>query len=176
MSVEFVILCEDLQTEVFIRNFLINRGVKKRKFTPRICPSGQQAGEQWVRRNFPKELQATRSRSDVSLIVCIDADNRAIDDRKNQLDQACTQAGIEPRKPEEAVLVIVPKRNIETWFAYLRGEDVDEETSYPKYARESECKPQASALHELCHRKQHLPDSAPNSLKEACRKYYKRKV
>lgn len=173
MSVEYVILCEDLQTEVFIRNFLIKRGVNKRAFTPLVCPSGKQSGEQWVRERFPNELKAIRVKNGVYLIACIDADTSSIEDRKNQLNRACTEAGVPIRSAEDRAMIAVPKRNIETWFEYLRGNTVDEESDSPyrKYKSESECKPDAATLHDMCFRKQKLREPAPASLVDACEEY-----
>lgn len=53
--VQIVILCEDRQQEVFARHFLKKRGFTGR-VDPKICPSGSQSGEQYVRTEYPKEL------------------------------------------------------------------------------------------------------------------------
>jgi len=38
-------------------------------------------------------------------------------------------------------MFVVPKRNIETWFAYLRGERPNEKDVYPKYGSEKKGAP-----------------------------------
>ncbi len=49
------------------------------------------------------------------------------------------------------------------------GKQVDENRAYPKFARESECKPVVGKLAEDCKTGKNLPDDAPASLKAACR-------
>jgi hypothetical protein len=39
-------------------------------------------------------------------------------------------------------MFVVPKRNIETWFAHLLGETVNESDKYRKYACENDCRHQ----------------------------------
>lgn len=70
-------------------------------------------------------------------------------------------------------MIVVPKRNIETWFAYLKGDKIDETRRYPKLKKESACHPLADELHRMCHERQRLDPSAPESLREACQEYPK---
>lgn len=168
--VQLVILCEDRQQEVFARHFL-----KKRGFTgivdPKICPPGSQAGEQYVRTEYPKEVKAyrqNRNRVSIGLVVLIDADTDALQKRLNQLAQALSEDSQQNRQPDEAIAIFIPKRNVETWIHYLQGETVDEETSYSKFENnEAACKPYVENLVEQC-RFQNLPENAPESLQAAC--------
>lgn len=180
MSAIYTILCEDAQTDVFVRQFLsLRHGIGRRKrreyFETLPFPRGAGAGEQWVRENFPKELGIIRRRqarqSGACLVVAIDADRHTTDERLRQLHAACREQKIDEPVPDDPVLIAIPRRNIETWLAYLRGEEVDEAKIYRKYDCESECKPQAEELHRMCHREHRLRQPAPPSLVEACRRY-----
>ena len=100
----------------------------------------------------------------------IDGDNNSIERRLRQLDDACSNRGVSPRNPTDKVLVFVPVRNIETWFAYLDGETVNETDIYPKLNRERECKRHVEALYSMCEAGRLRPP-APPSLEPACREY-----
>lgn len=142
---KITVLCEDKQHESFIRRFLKKR---KRKIyaVPRI---GVGAGDQFVRDNYPAQLDAIRKRGGV-LVVMIDGDNYSLEQRLKQMDDACNQRGIVPRKPNDKVAVFVPMRNIETWLAYLDGKDVNETDTYPRLERERECRRHVDVLDQMC--------------------------
>lgn len=98
----------------------------------------------------------------------IDADTDTLQERLNQLAQALSEDSQQNRQPDEAIAIFIPKRNIETWIHYLRGETVDEETRYSKFEQnEAACKPYVENLAEQC-RSQNLPENAPESLQAAC--------
>lgn len=69
----------------------------------------------------------------------IDADRKEVVERMRELDEELRSRELDPRDEAEAIALLIPKRNIETWIWNLRGEDVDESQSYPKLARQSEC-------------------------------------
>ena len=171
VSAEIILLCEDLQTDVFVRRFLSHRNIKSRDIHTCPLPEGRQAGEQWVRTRFPEELRKIRQRKKAFLIVVIDADAGSTRNRHTQLEEQCREKEIERRKSEDPVIVAVPRRNIETWFEYLRGHPVDETRSYPRLRRERDCKPLADRLHVMCHEQQRLAEPVPPSLREACKEY-----
>ncbi len=171
--VQIVILCEDRQQEVFARYFL-----KKRGFTGRvranICPEGSQAGEQYVRTQYPVEVKAYRKnkgRVSIGLVVLIDADTGTLEAWLNELASVLEedeQKKPKNRKPNEAIAIFVPKRNIETWIHYLQGETVNEEDAYAKFKNnEAVCKTAAEGLVDRCY-SQSLPEDAPRSLQAAC--------
>ena len=172
-AVDIVILCEDIQTEIFVRAFLKRRGYSARQVHTEKLPNGTQSGEQWVRQSFPGQLQAIRKRERAVLLVFIDADTYTLDQRRAQLNDACREVKVPVRTITDRVLIAVPKRNIETWFAYLRGNVVDELTAYDKYKpnEKAKCHSQAEYLHDLCFKEQKLRRPAPPSLKEACEEY-----
>jgi hypothetical protein len=164
--VQIVILCEDRQQEVFARHFLKKRGFTG-NITPKPCLEG--AGEQYVRDNYPKEVKAYRSKNYLSgmLIVLIDADKKTVEERLKQLDDALIENAQELRQPHEKIAIFVPKRNIETWIHYLQGTNVDEETEYTKFKKQSDCKPYIEQLVNQCYQG-NLDENAPPSLKAAC--------
>ena len=77
-QVQLVLLCEDQQHEVFVRRFLAAAGWSTRRLRIQMAPPGKGSAEQFVREQFPKELQAYRSnriRLSLGLIVIRDGDN-----------------------------------------------------------------------------------------------------
>ncbi|MFZ4856804.1 MAG: hypothetical protein ACOYL3_10445 [Desulfuromonadaceae bacterium] len=169
-----VILCEDVQQEVFIRQFLMKKkGYVQRQLRIKVCPAGKQAGEQFVRDRYPAELKALRqrtARAETSLLVMIDADKRSADATSKWLDAICTEQGVATREQNDKAAVLIPRRNIETWIHFLDGEPVDEETEYKKLRWESDCKPGVKRLFEICS-KGECPADFPDSLKAACGEY-----
>lgn len=171
--VQIVILCEDLQQFVFAHLFLKKRGFTGR-FRANICPPGSQAGEQYVRTQYPVEVKAYRANKDrvwIGLVVLIDADTGTLAARLNQLASALEedeQKKPENRKPNEAIAIFVPKRNIETWIQYLQGKTVNEEDAYARFKNnEALCKTAVEDLADRCY-SQSLPENAPPSLQAAC--------
>ena len=162
---KITILCEDKQHEAFIRRFLKKR---KRRIYVVARPSAG-AGDQFVRNNYPKYLDAVRKRSGI-LVAMIDGDNDSIEERLKQMDEACNQRGVLRHKPSDKVAVFVPRRNIETWLAYLGGEHVNETDTYPRLERERECQKHVDVLAQMCTEKK-LRIPAPSSLEAACREY-----
>jgi len=169
-GIQLVILCEDQQQEFFARHFFLSRGFPRQKIRVRKSPKGKGSGEQYVREHYPQEVEAYRSRSayrSVGLAVVIDADTQTVEQRLVQLDSALEVDSQQRRQPEEKIAVFVPKRNIETWIHYLKGQTVDEETVYPRLSRERECKPYVQKLaRDIC--ASGLAEDAPPSLHTAC--------
>ncbi|MBD2169331.1 hypothetical protein H6G04_33765 [Calothrix membranacea FACHB-236] len=171
--VQIVILCEDLQQQVFAYHFLKKRGfnIDPKNVTIRMSPKGKGSGEQFVRNRYPAEVKAYRSKNYRSgmLVVLIDADNETVQATLRELDNALIENSQQPRQPNEAIAIFVPKRNIETWIHYLQGENVDEnaEKPYSKFLKnEAVCKPYVEALVNQCY--QGLDANAPPSLQAAC--------
>ena len=172
-GVSLTLLCEDSQTDAFVRRFLKRRNFGPRDIRTLPLPAGNQSGEQWVRERYPTELKAIRTRQRAYLIVVTDADAFSTGTRRAQLDAACEAKQVPQRGDHDPVLVIIPRRNIETWLAYLGGTDVDEDTTYPRLNRERDCAGQAAELYRMCHEAQRLDDGAPPSMQEACAEYGK---
>lgn len=160
------VVCEDKQQAAFVRRFFKKRNI--RIYTVTNTSGG--AGDQFVRESYPKQLDAVRTQGG-GLVAMIDGDRYDLGERHKQMDEACTQTGIAPRAPGDNVAVLVPRRNIETWFAYLEGEEVDETTEYPKLGFERECRRHVDALWEMCSKDQKLRLPSPVSLQAACEEY-----
>jgi hypothetical protein len=171
--VKVVLLCEDSQHEAFTRRFLKGMGWNTRELRVEKSPSASGSAEQWVKEIFPKELQIYRWRRQLAasaLIAMIDADLKDIQDRINEFQEACKSRQIPFRGNDEAVAIVVPKRNIETWIHYLNGDSVNEQDVYQKLERERGCKSAVSRLVGLCKSTGVEPD-APPALKSACNEY-----
>jgi hypothetical protein len=91
----------------------------------------------------------------------------AVGERVQTFRAACVESGVPFRSNDERVVFVVPKRNIETWLAYLRGQSVNEEDTYPKHTCESDCRQEVARLDELC-REQRFPVAPPASLASSC--------
>ncbi|HSF38979.1 MAG TPA: hypothetical protein VLT87_04240 [Thermoanaerobaculia bacterium] len=173
--VQLVLLCEDKQHEVFARRFLNEMGLETRSMRVEKAPGGRGAAEQFVRNRFPVELKAHRTRpvSQV-LVVMVDGDTEGTAARLQQLNQACREAVVAERAAEERVAIFIPTWNIETWMAYLGGEEVTEgKPDYPRLARERDCQRHVEALARMC-RDGKLREPAPASLEAACGEYQAR--
>ncbi len=168
--VQIVILCEGRQQEVFARYFLKKRGFTGQLRT-KICPPGSQAGEQYVRTQYPVEVKAyrqNRNRVAIGLVVLIDADTGTLAARLNWLASVLDEHEQKNREPNEAIAIFVPKRNIETWIHYLQGKTVNEEDAYARFKNnEAVCKKPVEDLADRCY-SQSLPEDAPPSLQAAC--------
>ncbi len=170
-KVQLVLLCEDSQHEAFVRRFLKKAGWNTRSLKVEKAPQGRGAGEQFVRKRYPVELAAQRRRHAAqALVVMIDGDVAGVTARLQTLNETCIAQKIAVRAADEPVAVFVPTRNIETWFAYLDGTQIDETQQYPRLAKERECKEHVEALHAMCQAGQ-LRQPAPASLQAACNEY-----
>ena len=172
--VHAILLCEDLQLRCFIRRFLLRRGWTARQVREVPLPmSGGGAGIAWLKERLPAEVVAMRdrgSRAATCLIVGCDADDESVPSRIRALKQACEEAGVAAPTDDEPVAFILPKRNIETWLAHLRGEPVNEEQAYRKYEHQADCRDQVAELDDRC-RRQALGPGTPPSLALACEQF-----
>jgi len=171
MKTEVIVLCEGSADVVFIRRFLYRRGYSHRQVRVWPFPMGKGCGEQYVRQKFPVALHAIRRFQSKGLIAMTDGDGKTPAMRKQQIDAACDAAGVPRRKPNEAAVIAVPCRNIETWFMYLHGEPWTETEDYSKQNRDDLAKESAVRLHDMCYKQQHLAEPAPASLADACEEW-----
>ncbi len=176
-SVQLVVLCDDLQHATFARRFLEKAGWSARRMRVELAPGGRRSAEQYVRQRFPTELKAYRSRRQQvtqALVVMVDGDRYGVQGRLKQFDKACRKSNVPRRKPDDRVAIVVPTWNIETWFAYLGGQTVDESRAdYPRLHRQRDCQPYVEALDAMCRAGQ-LRSPAPGSLEAACQVYNSR--
>lgn len=172
-SVRIVLLCEDRQHETFVKRFLGKHGWSLRDFRVQKAPHGRGSAEQFVREQFPRELQAVRAKGQerVRLIVMIDGDDQGVAGRRASLDDACERHGIAAPGDADNVFICVPTWSIETWFAFLDGQDVDETTrGYQRLALVRDCDAHAERLVEICRGQRESPPLPP-SLEDACDRY-----
>ena len=127
-----VVLAEDKRQFTVIRRYL-QRDHDPRQIRPNTAPAGAGSAEQYVRREYAREVREFRNRAGRSrqaLVVAIDADTRTVDQRRMELAQALADGGESARRDDEAIALVVPRRQVETWILCLNGETVDETTSY----------------------------------------------
>lgn len=128
-----VVLAEDEQHQNFVRRYLYRIGFKPHHIRFEKLPSSKGSGEQWVRARYAAAVRACRERSSkatTALVVVIDADTEEVLRRQRQLAEALSRSQMAARAPNEAVVHLIPKRNIETWVFCLSGEAADEVTDY----------------------------------------------
>lgn len=150
-NVQYTVLCEDKQTQCFVRCFLRAHNIPRHKINFISLPVA--CGEQYVKTNYPKELKKLRIKNfnALALFVCIDADAHTVKERYYELKTECEKQSIDNRKDNESVALFVPKRNIETWIEWLKGKKhVNEDIVYShNTGHESECKLQAEVLADM---------------------------
>lgn len=171
-----MVLCEDKAHEMFVKRFL-KKGfkIKNRKIRPIPYPCGEGSGKKHVEDEIAEQAKAFRHRQNKAftiLIVIRDADEDSVDQVRKRLENKI----ISPRQEQEPIAFIIPKWHIETWFAYLAGETVDEsdqKTYKNKYGKISVSKDAHSyidKLVEICSENENLP-SPPKSLIQSCKEF-----
>ena len=103
----------------------------------------------------------------LKLIVVTDADTLSVDERRRRLSASLNLVDEPEAGPGEAVALLIPCRNIETWIYYLSGEDVDETTEYRHLDRAGDCQPAVDRLVAWYRSGWTLPDDCPDSLRRA---------
>jgi hypothetical protein len=127
-----ILLCEDEAQERMTKAYLKRCGLPHQSpYVKALVASRQQQGgnDAWVLNQFPRQLHACRQRQKKAktlLIVLIDADNHAVGDRRRQLLDRVTSAGLEEYGANEPAVLLIPKRHIETWIRALLGKTVTE--------------------------------------------------
>ena len=168
--IQVILLCEDKQQKSFVYRFLKKKGLKIGNLRVNQTPLGTGSGEKYVRKLFTQELKYYRSRrANAVFITMIDGDIIGINGRIQQLQQECEREQIAFRREDEAVMIAVPTRNIETWIHFLNGNEVDGLKSYPKLDKPSDCQSAVDKLVEMCNNKE--PIIGCPSLDAACQEY-----
>ena len=158
--------------EGFIRGVLRDRQrghYNPHKIRVQKCPSGRQAGEQYVRQKYAAEVKAYRRRASCTetwLIVVIDADTGSVRNRMDELNAELDEHGLEARTNDEKIVIVVPRRNMETCFRYLQGHPVNETDDYSMKRPILPPRQYGSAFSGKC--RTTLPPDAPDSLRRAC--------
>lgn len=130
-----IILVEDVEQQNLLYRYLERCGhnVRDCRFERPARRAGG-SGEKFVRDQYPQEVKACRSslgrRASALLVVMIDADTETTERRASQLSATLETAGMDARGNSEPIVVLVPKRHVETWIRALLGNTVDEQQSY----------------------------------------------
>lgn len=132
-----IILAEDTVQQNLVRRYLERCGHAPPFRLVALPARGTGgSGEKYVRDQYPQQVQACRSslgrRAAALLVVVVDADMETTERRTAQLASALQAAGMTARGNEEPIVVLIPKRQVETWIRALLGNQVDEETDYKK--------------------------------------------
>ena len=139
---EVTILCEDIDQERFIREYLICCGLDDRRIKDFGNPKGKtiKNNNALIVKHYPELIKSYRSRNyrNIAVVVMIDADEDSLDDRMRSLnialDETAGNLNKDPRFSNEKIAIFVPARNIETWFHYINsdmsGQEYNEITDY----------------------------------------------
>ena len=178
----FIILCEDKLQDSAIRRFL-KKGwnIKERQIrNPGYPKDGRGgSGEKHVRDKYASELRAYRTRqASTVLVVVIDADTKSVQDHHNELDTAARGNSIPARSNNESVIHVIPKHHIETWLAFLDGdENIDETISYKSGYEFKNCESDArnliDKLADNC-KQNNVLENPPDSLMRTCLEFNQR--
>ena len=131
---EIVVICEDQRHQSFINFYLKEWPVEVGETEFLRCPRGVGSAELWVRQMFYRELpqfRLARAKRRVALLLVVDADTMTVAARNRQLLNTIAEGGLDPVGSDEAVAILIPKRNVETWIVCLGlGDAVDELRDY----------------------------------------------
>jgi len=132
-----IILAEDTIQQNLVRRYLERCGhTGPFRLVPLPAKGPGGSGEKYVRDQYPRQVQACRSslgkRAAALLIVIIDADMEPTQHRWLQLSDALNSASLNDRRDDEPIVVLIPKRHVETWIRALLGGNVDEVTDYTR--------------------------------------------
>lgn len=125
---QVTILSEDKHHQRFVYRYLRKAGFGAREIILVDLPGDSGgAGDQWVLDRYATAVREHRRRAAKgALIVVIDADVNEVGHRTRQLDGLLRTAGLDPHGDGEAIIHLIPRRNIETWILHLNGQSVDE--------------------------------------------------
>jgi hypothetical protein len=157
------VLAEDREQQNLIRHYLTRSGLGAgARFE--ALPNGIGSGEQFVRNRFPELLRKVESSLGHAVsaiaIVMIDADLRTVIVRRSQL--------IGAQGSTNDLILLIPKRHVETWVGALLGNTVDELKDYKAdFGNATMVKQAAQALFAVTRPNAQVPVSFPPSLQTA---------
>lgn len=138
---QYLVLCEDKQQQYFVRHFLKECNIIGPKVSFEPLPK-EGSGEQYVRENYIKVLKKSRSKNRaITAVVVIDADTKTVTERIDQLKRKCATENIPERNEADTLMILVPKRNIESWIEYYSSGHANESDTYRHFENVSESKP-----------------------------------
>jgi hypothetical protein len=132
-----IILAEDIEQQNLVRRYLERcghgEGIRPAPLPAQVSGG---SGEKYVRDHYAEQVRACRSalgrRTKALLVVMVDADMETTKHRADQLSKSLASAGMTGRDDREPIVVLIPKRHVETWIRALRGIQVDEEADYKR--------------------------------------------
>lgn len=132
-----IILAEDREQQNLVRRYLERCGHGAGlRLVPLPAKGSGGSGEKYVREQYPVQVKAYRSalgrRVSTLLIVIVDADMETTQRRATQLSETLKAADMGARDDAEPIVVLIPKRHVETWIRALLGNPVDELADYKK--------------------------------------------
>lgn len=139
-----VLLCEDVEHGQFFRRLL------RRKLNVGYLRVEILHGAAMLLQHYAKEVKLARSvqarGENYVLVVAIDGDRFKLQERLRHLDQELVKAKLPTRGPDEAIVICVPTRNVETWELWLCGDrEVDENGDFKHRFRDAGRRGEASA-------------------------------
>jgi hypothetical protein len=165
---EVVLLCEDKQHEVFVYRYLSRLGYGRHAIRITKSPAGRGAGDAFVLNAFVRELVACRTRNrraKTSLVVIQDADLIETAKRIQAFTDRLVAEQVPALADDEPIVLLIAKRNIETWIHALDGEDVDEIKKYSRLdGHERDCDAAVAKLFEARKSNQDADNAWPPSL------------
>ena len=64
------------------------------------------------------------------MIVCLDADRDSLEKARNDLGKSIQSKGVDNVAPHEGVVILIARRNIESWLECLEGREANEDDDY----------------------------------------------
>jgi hypothetical protein len=165
-----IVLAEDVVQQNLVRRYLQRCGhTAPFRLVPLPAKGPGGSGEKYVREQYPREVQACRSilgrRTAALLVAIVDADMETTRWRATQLANALQAAGMHARDIDEPIVVLIPKRHVETWIRALLGDRVDEVTDYTQpNPTANEIKDAAAELHDWTRHGANAGVTSPPSL------------
>ena len=160
---QFVVLSEGKRDYDFVKKFLEEFFGKRTADVKRsnTVVKGVGSGEQQVRNFFPKELSTLRKKGhrNSALVVITDGDRFTVEERRAQL------IGSEFVLHSDRVLIVVPCRNLESWFAWIDGEHQNEQFDFKNRYRKAKPMKYGKKLASICREQRQI--NFPPSLDDA---------
>ncbi|MCL2811285.1 MAG: hypothetical protein FWD25_05270 [Clostridia bacterium] len=175
-----LVLCEDTSHYHFVRGFLLAQGIRdNRQFTLyKELPEGSGSGSRFVQMHFPNAYEEYNRKSEnVLLVVVLDIDKEDImpEDIKEQLNKILKKDKSLTIAASDKLLLVFPKRNIETWFEWLSQEpprpQINEAKDYKsknRNAKPTKMGRMASDLYKQSRADTTICENVPASLLFAC--------
>ncbi|MBI4568212.1 MAG: hypothetical protein HY719_07430 [Planctomycetes bacterium] len=127
----FVVLVEDEEQQNLVRHYLSIMGIDARKTRYVAIPSGRGCGFRHVINRYPEQIRdCQRRHAKTHLVVMVDADVHTVDQRREELTAALESLEAKVKPADDLGIILIPRRNVETWIRCLNGEQVNEETDY----------------------------------------------